>query len=81
MHICFNFNGSSYQAGLAKQDNNKIVVLFNDDNLEKKFGSSLPFYVENKSVGFETLNRSHSDLFALNSTISRAISEQCREIL
>lgn len=81
MHISFNYHGSTYKAGLARQDNNKIVVMFNDDDLEKQFGASLPFYVQDKSVGFETLNRSHSDLFALNSTISRAICEQCKEIL
>ncbi|MDB5248833.1 MAG: hypothetical protein JWQ40_3227 [Segetibacter sp.] len=81
MHINFNFHGSTYKAGLAKQGENKIVVLFNDDSLEKQFGTSLPFYVENKSVGFNTLNRSHSELYALNSTISKAISEQCKDLL
>ena len=81
MNINFNFHGSTHKAGLAKQGENKIVVLFNDDDLEKQFGSSLPFYVENKSVSFNTLNRSHSELYALNSTISRAISEQCKDML
>ncbi len=81
MYINFNFHGSTYKAGLAKQGENKIVVLFNDDKLEKQFGTSLPFYVENKSVGFNILNRSHSDLYALNSTISKAITEQCKDLL
>jgi len=81
MYINFQFHGSTYKAGLAKQGKNKIVVLLNDDGLEKRFGSSLPFYVDDKSVGFNTLNRSHSELYALNSSISKAIAEQCREIL
>lgn len=81
MYIHFDFHGSTYKAGLAKQGDNKIVVLFNDDDLEKNFGPSLPFYVENKSVGFNILNRSHSELFALNSSISKAIAEQCKDLL
>lgn len=81
MYISFQFHGTNYKAGLAKQGKDKIVVLLNDDGLERQFGASLPFYVENKTVGFNTLNRSHSDLFALNSTISKAIKEQCEEIL
>jgi hypothetical protein len=81
MNISFKFHGSVYKADLAKQGENKLVVQINDDGLEKQFGSTLPFYIDNKSVGFDTLNRSHSDLYALNSSISRAISEQCQEIL
>ncbi len=81
MYIHFNYHGSSYEAGLAKQPEGKIVVLLNDNDLEKQFGSSLPFYVEDKSVNFNTLNRCHSELYALNSTISKAISEQCQDIL
>lgn len=81
MHIQFNYHGSTYKAGLAKQPEGKITVLFNDDVLEKQFGSSLLFYVENKSVNFNTSNRSHSELYALNTTISKAISEQCKDLL
>lgn len=81
MNISFNFHGSVYKADLAKQGENKIVVQINDDGLEKQFGSSFPFYIENKSIGFNVLNRCHSDLYALNSSISRAISEQCKELL
>jgi len=81
MNIHFNFHGSTYKAGLARQGDNKLVVRFNDHNLEKQFGSTLPFYIENRSVNFKILNRSHSDLYALNSSISKAIKEQCTEIL
>lgn len=81
MHIHFNYHGSTYKAGLAKQPEGKITVLFNDDDLERQFGSSLPFYVKNKLVNFKISNRSHSDLYALSSTISKAISEQCKDLL
>lgn len=81
MNIHFNFHGSTYNAGLAKQGDNKLEVLIKDDVLEKQFGHSLPFYIQNKSVNFDTYNRSHSDLYALNASISKAIVEQCSEIL
>lgn len=81
MNIHFNFHGFTYKADLAKQGDNRLEVHIEDDLLEKQFGHSLPFYIENKSVNFNTLNRSHSELYALNSSISRAISEQCTEIL
>lgn len=81
MYIQFNYHGSTYKAGLAKQSENKVLVLLEDEDLEKQFGSSLSFYIENKAVNFETANRSHSELFALNATISKAISEQCKDIL
>ena len=67
MNIHFNFHGSEYKAGLTKEENDKLRVLFNDQTLEKQFGHSLNFYVKDKSVSFETPNRCHSDLFALNS--------------
>jgi hypothetical protein len=81
MYINFNYHGSTYKAGLAKQPEGKILVLLNDNELGKQFGSTLPFYVENKSVNFNILNRSHSELYALNSSISKAISEQCKDLL
>lgn len=81
MNLHFNFHGSTYKAGLAKQGDNKLEVKIKDERLKKQFGSSLPFYIENKSVNFNILNRSHSDLYALNSSISKAISEQYNEIL
>jgi len=81
MHIQFNFHGSTYKAGLAKKGEKDLEVRIKDNRLEKQFGSSLPFYIENKSVNFKILNRSHSDLYALNSTISNAIKEQHKEIL
>ena len=81
MYIHFNYHGSTYKAGLAKQPEGKIIVLLNDNNLEKQFGSALPFYIKNSSVNFDTLNRSHSELYALNSSISKAISEQCKDLL
>lgn len=81
MYINFNYHGSTYKADLAKQSEGKIIVSLNDNDLEKQFGSSLPFYIENRSVNFNILNRSHSDLYALNSSISRAICEQCKDLL
>jgi hypothetical protein len=81
MKINFSFHGSTYHAGLAKAGDNKLVVLFKDKELEKQFGRSMPFYVKNRKVAFDNPNRSHSDLFALNSSISKAIAEQCKEIL
>ena len=81
MNIQFNFHGSTYKAGLAKQGENEIQVKIKDNRLEKQFGSCLPFYIENKSVNFKSPNRSHSDLYALTSSISRAIVEQHQEIL
>ena len=81
MYISFNYHGSTYKAGLAKQPEGKILVLLNGNDLEKQFGSALPFYIKNKSVNIENPNRSHSDLYALNSSISKAISEQCKDLL
>jgi hypothetical protein len=81
MKINFNFHGSTYKAGLYKQDENKLLVSFKDKELRKQFGISLPFYVKNRTVAFDIQNRSHSDLFALNSSISKAIAEQCKDIL
>lgn len=81
MNINFDFHGSPYTANLQKQDEKIILVQFNGCELEKKFGKSLPFHVENKEIAFDILNLSHSDLYELNSTISKAITEQCSEIL
>jgi len=81
MNIQFNFHGSTYKAGLAKKGDNKLEVKIKDNKLEKQFGTTLPFFIENKSVNFEIYNRSHSDLYALNSSISRAIREQYKHIL
>lgn len=81
MNIHFNFHGSTYKAGLAKRGDNRIEVLIKDSKLEKQFGPRHPFYIKNKSVNFDILNRSHSDLYALNSCISKAISEQCADML
>lgn len=81
MYIHFNYHGSEYEADLSKQSEEQVVVLLSNNDLEKQFGSSLPFYIKNKSVSFNTLNRSHSELYALNSTISKAISEQCKDLL
>ena len=80
MYIHFIYHGTTYKAGLSKQEDDKILVSFDDKNLEKEFGSSLPFYVKGKSVEFHTPNLCHSDLFALNSSISKAIKEQCLEL-
>ena len=81
MYIHFHFNGSTYKANLAKKGDNNLEVQIYDDELGKQFGGSLPFYIEDDSVNFNIFNRSHSDLYALNSSISKAISEQCNDIL
>ena len=79
--INFNFRGTVHKAILEKDENNRLVVSLKNDHLETQFGAYLPFYVEDKNVAFETPNKCHSDLYALNSTISRAIAEQCGELL
>lgn len=81
MNLHFNFHGSTYKAGLARQGDNKLEVSIKDERLKKQFGGSLPFFIRNKSVDFDIQNRSHSDLYALNSSISKAITEQFNEIL
>lgn len=81
MNIHFTFHGASYHAGLSKENNEKVIVLLKDNQLEKQFGNTLPFFIKDKSVEFITNNKCHSDLFALNSTISKAIKEQCLEKL
>jgi hypothetical protein len=81
MNINFNYHGSTYMADLARQGNDKIVVQFDNTELKKQFGTSLPFYIRDKSVEFDILNKCHSDLFALNSSISKAIREQCSDML
>jgi hypothetical protein len=80
MNINFNYKGSNYRAGVSKETNDKIVVRLNDNYLGRQFGS-LHFSVDNKHVDFNTLNPCHSDLFALQSTIKHAISEQAKELL
>ncbi len=76
MNIHFSYLGSNYKAHLAKEQDNKVQVIFNDKMLEKEFGSSLHFYINERKVEFITYNRCHSNLFALNSSISKAIKEQ-----
>lgn len=80
MHINFTYHGTTYKAGLSKLEDDKILVSLDDKTLEKEFGSPLPFYLKNKSIEFHTSNLCHSDLFALNSSISKAIKEQCVEL-
>jgi hypothetical protein len=81
MYINFNYKGSAYRANLAKEDGNKIVVKLNDNYLGKHFGSAFYFYINNEKVGFKSLNPSHSELFALQSTIKNAIVEQAKDLL
>ena len=78
MYINFNYKGSTYKADLAKEPGNNIVVKLNDKFLDKQFGSALRFSIENKHIHFQSLNRSHSDLFALQSSIKNAISDKLR---
>lgn len=80
MHINFTYHGTTYKAGLSKLENDKILVLLDDKNLEREFGSTLPFYLKDKTIEFHTSNLCHSDLFALNCSISKAIREQCVEL-
>jgi hypothetical protein len=81
MNLQFKFHGSTYKAGLSRKSDNKLEVKIKDEKLKNQFGSPLPFFIENKSVNFDILNKSHSDLYALNSSISKAIAEQYNEIL
>ncbi len=80
MYIHFDYKGSTYNADLTKENDEKILVSV-DNQLGKVFGTTHSFFVKDKSVEFNTPNRCHSDLFALNSSISRAIAEQCQELL
>ena len=80
MHIHFDFKGSTYQADLTK-DGSEIIHVSFDNQLGKEFGATHTFFVKDRSVEFNTPNRCHSDLFALNSSISKAIAEQCEELL
>jgi hypothetical protein len=81
MYIHFNYHGSTYKADLAKQGENKFVVLLNDNSLEQQFGSSLLFFIRDHLVEFNTANPSHSDLYAINASVSKAINEQYKELL
>lgn len=81
MHIDFQFHGSRYSAGLRKKDDKMLLVEFENQELKTQFGPSLPFKVENHDVDFDILNLAHSELYELNSTISRAIKEQCADML
>ncbi|MDQ6812450.1 MAG: hypothetical protein M3040_01725 [Bacteroidota bacterium] len=81
MNIQFNYHGATYKAGLEKRGDNTLEVEIKDNALKEQFGKSLPFFVENQSVGFNMLNKGHSDLYALNSSISKAIAEQYKELL
>jgi hypothetical protein len=76
MNIHFSYLGSTYKANLTKEQDNKVQVIFNDKILKDEFGSSLQFFINEKTVEFITYNRCHSNLFALNSSISKAIKEQ-----
>lgn len=57
MHIHFNYHGSDHYADISDQGDNKLVVLFSNDELEKQFGSCLPFYIQDKEVSFDLLNK------------------------
>lgn len=81
MNINFDFHGSPYTAFLNRHDDKIILVQFDGCELEKKFGKSLPFHIENKEISFDIQNLSHSELYELNTTISKAITEQCIEML
>lgn len=81
MHINFHYKGGTYKADLAKEPGNKIMVKLNDKRLGNQFGPALHFSIENHKIGFNPLNRSHSDLFVLQSSIKRAIAEQAYDML
>ena len=81
MKVNFNYRGANYNAAIIEQDEHKLVISLKDKELDKEFGETMPFFVENKKVGFNNSNRSHSELYALSSSISNAINEQCEAIL
>ncbi len=81
MNINFQFHGSLFNAGITLKDEKSLIVEFDNLELTRQFGPSLPFFVENRSVNFNTFNQGHSELYELNSTISKAIAEQCADIL
>jgi hypothetical protein len=81
MNINFTYKGCTYKADLAKEAGNKIVVKLDDKRLGNQFGPALRFSIEDKKIGFNSSNRSHSDLFALQCSIKNAIAEQAKDIL
>lgn len=81
MYINFNYKGCTYKADLTKEPGNKIIVKLNDKLLGKQFGTALRFSIEDHKIGFRSANKSHSDLFALQSSIKNAIAEQAKDML
>ena len=80
MYIHFDYQGVTYKAAFSKKEENKILVILEDENLGKEFGSSMYFYINNKNIEFHNSNKSHSDLFALNISISKALNEHLAEL-
>lgn len=80
MYIHFSHQGATYKAAFSKHDENKILVSLFDENLVKEFGASLQFYINNNNIEFNCYNRSHSDLFALHCSISKAIKDHFPEL-
>jgi hypothetical protein len=76
MLIKFNFNGDEHKAEVMKQVDKSINVNVHDENLNKKFGSSFQFFINNKTLGFKPLNLCHSELFNLQKAIKNAIVSQ-----
>lgn len=80
MNINFQFHGSLFSADITRTDEKSLIVEFENMELARQFGPKLPFFVDNHSVNFDIVNLGHSELYELNTTISKAISEQCAEI-
>lgn len=76
MLIQFNFKGTSHHAHVSKGTGNDLEVVVDDAQLEKQFGSSFHYSVNNNHIEFTPLNPSHSDLYDLQSQIKNAMVKQ-----
>jgi hypothetical protein len=76
MLIKFSFNGDEHKAEVMKQVDKSINVSVKDEQLNKQFGSSFQYFLNNNALDFKPLNLCHSELFNLQSTIKNAIVSQ-----
>ncbi len=76
MLIQFNFKGTEHQAKIVQHPGNDLEVLVEDIQLEKQFGTSFHYFVNNDRIDFRPLNPSHSDLYALQAQIRNAMVKQ-----
>lgn len=79
MYIIFEYRGNNYKAILNRTNKVAFQVTIEDDNLGKEFGKTLHFQLSNNVVEFQNSNRCHSNLYALKSSISKAIQNHLKK--